>query len=517
MYTINDLIRRALVVNANGVATITPEETLTWEGLHHRIEAIAGALVARGVQKGDRVAIMSLNSANYFEMMFAVMWAGAIVAHINTRYVPREIMHCLQLLDGVWICTDQANLEVIESIKERVPGVKGMIYIGNDPAPPGYLGWDKLVAGDRAIGNQEPELTDVAQMYFTGGTTGVSKAVMITHSQILNAAQQTAAGIRSIDADSVYLHVAPMFHMGDGVMCFVSAMTTCANSFLDRFNMERFVATCNQEKVTWATMVPTMVRGLCLYVRESGQTIPSLKGIIYGGSPMPITVLELAMETFPQCEFVQGYGSTEALSITMLESRFHTLDERGKQLLSSAGRPFRGVLLSIQDEEGNSLPPGRVGEVCIRSNAVSKGYWGMPEMTARAFYNNWFHTGDAGYLDKEGFLFLVDRVKDMIITGGENVYSREVEEVLLGHPAVDECAVIGMPDEKWGEAVTAVIRCKAGLTIVETEVAVFCRDFLAGYKIPKQVFFVSENLPRTPIGKVQKNDLRQMMAKRLTT
>jgi long-chain acyl-CoA synthetase len=436
------------------------------------------------------------------------------VAPINTRYARREILHCLQDLDGVWICTDQANLESVESVRTNVEGVRGLIYIGDGPCPAGYLGLDELRSGDARLPIDDPDIADVAMIYFTGGTTGVSKGVMLTHGQILMAAQQSAAGIRSIDGEAVYLHVAPMFHMGDGVMCFVSAMTTCANAFIDRFEMKRFVETCNRDGVTWATMVPTMVRGLCLHIQESGQQIPTLKGIIYGGSPMPVSVLELAMQTFPAIEFVQGYGSTEALSITMLESHFHTLDDRGRRLLSSAGRPFRGVLISIQDDNGHELPVGAVGEICVRSNAVTKGYWRMPDMTKRAIKNNWFHTGDAGYLDDEGFLFLVDRVKDMIITGGENVYSREVEDVLLTHAAIDECAVVGMPDDKWGELVTAVLHCKADASVDVETLITLCRSQLAGYKVPKKFHFVSESLPRTAVGKIRKADVKALLQAR---
>lgn len=513
MYTIKDLLRRAVLVNANGTAVVDGDERQSWAQFQQRVEAIASTLIKRGLQKGDRVAILSVNSVRYFEMMYGVIWAGGIVAPVNTRFALREVVHCLNELDGCWICTDDSCLATVEAAKSETEGLRGLIHIGSGETPRGYISLAELHGGDGSHVNDEPRTEDIALIFFTGGTTGVSKGVMLTHSQILTASQQSAAGVRSIRSVDVYLHVAPMFHMGDGVMCFVSTMTTCGNAFIDRFDLQRFVDICNRDKVTWATMVPTMLRGLCLHLAATGATVPTLKGFIYGGSPMPASVLDMAMNTFPGVEFVQGYGSTEALSITMLEAKFHTLDERGKYLLRSAGRPFRGVLIGILDENGKPVEQGKVGEVCVRSNAVMKGYWRKPEMTKKALADNWFHTGDAGYVDEEGFLFLVDRVKDMVITGGENVYSSEVENVLLSHPDIEECAVIGIPDEKWGEAVHAVIRLKAERNLEIEILSLHCRATLAGYKVPKSWAFITEPLPRTALGKVRKADLKKQVPK----
>jgi long-chain acyl-CoA synthetase len=515
MYTIKDLVRRAVIINAGGPAVVTATETVSWSAFHDRVQAMASTLVKRGLQKSDRVAIIALNSARYFEMIYAVLWAGGVVAPINTRFAQREVVHCLEDLDGVWICTDQTCLPQAEEAREFVGGVRGLIYLGENECPKGYISYPELLSGDGMHLNDDPRVDDVAMIFFTGGTTGISKGVMLTHSQVLHASQQTAAGIRSIRYGEMYLHVAPMFHMGDGVMCFVSTMTTCGNAFIDKYDLQRFIDTCNRDNVTWATMVPTMVRSLCLHIAETGARIPTLKGIIYGGSPMSPTLLEMAMNTFPGLEFVQGYGSTEALSITMLEAEFHTLDEKGRRRLRSAGRPFRGVLIGIMDESGKELPQGSVGEVCVRSNAVMKGYWRKPDMTKKALHGNWFHTGDAGYLDEDGFLYLVDRVKDMVITGGENVYSSEVENALQAHADVEECAVIGLPDEKWGEAVHAIVRCKAGRSVGADTLTVHCRQHIAAYKTPKSYSFTSDPLPRTSIGKLRKDELRRSYAAKM--
>ena len=509
MYTIKDVLRRASTVNGKAIATISATETVSWSAFLERVQAMAGALVGCGLQQGDRVAILALNSVRHFEMMYAVLWVGGVVVPLNHRFAKREIIHCLQDLDGVWIGVDQSCLPLVEESMPHLDGVRGLFYLGADACPPGYVGYDELRRGNRLDAQYEPSVDDLAMIYFTGGTTGVSKGVMLTHGQVLAAAQQTGAGIRSIHAADIYLHVAPMFHVGDGVMCFVSAMKTCGNAFIDRYELKRFIDICNRDKVTWATMVPTMVRSLCVHINESGDHIPSLRGIIYGGSPMPAAVLELAMGTFPYIEFWQGYGTTEAQSITLLEAKFHTLDERGRRIMRSAGRPFHAVLIGILDENDKLLPFGKVGEICIRSNAVMKGYWRKPEMTRKALRDNWYHTGDAGYQDEEGFIYLVDRVKDMIITGGENVYSSEVENVLFTHPDIAEAAVIGLPHEKWGEAVHAVVLCKKGREVRDEDLSLYCRDYLAGYKVPKSYTFVNEPLPKTSVGKVRKETLRE--------
>ncbi len=514
MYTIKDLVRRAKSVNARRPATISAEETVTWAEFHDRIQAMAGALVEQGLKKGDRVAILALNSARQFEFWYAVLWAGGIVAPQNFRFAPREILHCLQDLDGIWICTDKACLPTIEEIRPVVPGVRGLFYIGDGECPPDYVRYEALRKGDGSAVVDEPLVNDPAMIYYTGGTTGVSKGVLFTHAQILSAAQQWAAGIRSMHAADTYLHVAPMFHMGDGVMCYVTAMKTCCNAFIDKYDLKRFIDICNRDGVSWSTMVPTMVRSLCLHVQETGVQLPTLRGVVYGGAPMPPAVLDMAMQTFPGLEFWQGYGATEAQSIAVLESKLHTLDERGQRLLRSAGRPFHSVLIGILDEQGDEVPHGTVGEICIRSNAVMQEYWRKPEMTRHALRGNWYHTGDAGYLDEEGFVYIVDRVKDMIITGGENVYSSEVENVLFTHPDIAEAAVIGLPHEKWGEAVHAVVLCKQGRTVRDEELILYCRDYLAGYKIPKSYTFVNEPLPRTSIGKVRKETLRESFSVR---
>jgi long-chain acyl-CoA synthetase len=509
MYTLKDTLRRTLILNANGAAIRDGERTFTWAELVARVQAVAAALIDLGFKQGDRLAIIGLNGARYFELQYAVLWAGGTVVPINTRYATRELIYCLHDSDGPWMCTDDEMLLTVEGIRSSLHGTKGLIYIGDHSCPEGYVSYEQLLRGDARVNTPEPRVDDVALIYFTGGTSGVPKGVMLTHSQLLAGAEQWVGALTSLSQQDVYLHVAPMFHMADGIMCFASAIATCANVFLRRFDLPALVEACNRHRVTCITLVPTMARMICLHLAETGQSIPSLRVMAYGAAPMPRAVLDLVMKTWPALQLYHGYGATEALTITILGPEYHTSDERGERLMRSCGRPFRGVLLSIQDAQHNHLPPGHVGEVCIRSNAVMKGYWNEPTLTRDVIVDNWYHSGDAGFLDEYGFLTLVDRVKDMLITGGENVYSVEVENVLMLHPAVEECAIIGLPHETWGEVVHAVVRLKKEMSAVAAELQLFCREHLAGYKVPKSVDIVTKALPKTPVGKVNKLELKR--------
>jgi long-chain acyl-CoA synthetase len=514
MYTIKDMLKRSLILNANGIAINDAAGSYTWSDIVRRVRSIAASLHALGFRRGDRMAIMSLNSARYFEMQSAVLWAGGAVVPVNTRYAAREIAYCLNDLDDPWICSDDEMLLRLEGIKSSLHRSRDLIYIGTNACPEGYVSCETLLQGDPSMDTPDPAVDDIALIYFTGGTTGVPKGVMLTHAQILAGSQQWAAAFANLTQDDVYIHVAPMFHMADGVMCFTATIVTCCNVFLERFSMQPFVDACNRCGVTCVTLVPAMARMICMYLNETGQSIPSLRLMVYGASPMPRSILDLVMKTFPSVQLYHGYGATEALSITILGPEYHTQDAHGEARMRSCGRPFRGVLLSIQDADHNELPAGQVGEVCVRSNAVMKGYWNKPKLTQEVLVDNWYHTGDAGFLDEQGFLTLVDRVKDMLITGGENVYSAEVENVLMQHPAVDECAIIGLPDEKWGEIVHAVIRCKKGQTAMGQELQEFCREYLAGYKVPKSVEFIERDFPRTPVGKLNKSELKRTLLDR---
>lgn len=524
MFTLNDLVRRAVLINRNGDAIRTREWSINWQEFEQRVERIASALVENGLQKGERVAMFSLNNPVYYQFLYAVIWAGGIAVPINTRFSQREMVECVNELRGCWLCADENFSSKLAEFETDLEGIKGHYFVGKGETPEGYRSLEQLqLQGANLPLTEDPLTTDTAMIFFTGGTTGRPKGVMLTHQQLKHGAQQMASGHLPYDPlreHDCYLHSAPMFHMADGIMCFMSPMVACANVFMERFDIAELVTLCKELKVSWLILVPTMLKALCDHIEEAAVSdpelrdnpIPTLKGVNYGGSPIPKALLTKVMQTFPGLQLFHGYGATEALIITQLGPTFHTLDEENTDILKSVGKPFRGVMIGIFDPDGNRLPNAEIGEIYVRSNSIMKGYWHNPDLTRDALKNSWYHTGDSGYLNDDGFLFLVDRVKDMIITGGENVYSAEVENVLSTLPAIDEVAIIGKPDPKWTEIVHAVIKFKPGQTATEDEIKAHCREFIAGYKVPKSVEFRTEPLPKTSVGKVDKVALRKSNA-----
>jgi len=511
LFVLNDIIRRAAALNARGPAIITDDYIVSWSELLNRAQCIAGALRDAGVQRGDRIAILSLNDPVYFQFLFGAIWAGAVVVPLNTRFSDAELVFCLNDLDGVWICSDANLRPTLARLSGQVEGVSGYFFVGEGEAPSMFTPFEDLLKGNPGSVGDDPVSEDVAMIYYTGGTTGSAKGVLLSHANIKYAAQQTISGLcssRSFGRDSIYVHAAPMFHMADGIMSFACAMVTCANTFIPRFEVPQFVEHCIRHKISWMTLVPTMVKMICEFLVDNRLDIPGLRGILYGAAPMPKPVLKLAMSTLPGVQLFQGYGSTEALIISMLGPEFHTGEAGHEALLCSAGTPFPGVLVGIFGENEQAMPVGEIGQVYVRSNAVMKGYWNRPDLTRNALADNWLRTGDLGYVNEMGYIFLVDRLKDMIITGGENVYPNEVETVLHGCADVDECAVVGLADEKWGETIHAFVRFRPGTVSDERELIKHCRKHLAGYKIPRTWHLVTDPLPRTAMGKLDKVHLR---------
>jgi long-chain acyl-CoA synthetase len=301
-----------------------------------------------------------------------------------------------------------------------------------------------------------------------------------------------------------------MFHLADGAMTFLVTLRGGSHCFLARFDPVAMMELIARHKVTMTLIVPTMVNMLVNHPDVGKHDLTSLERLIYGASPMPEAVIRRALEVLPQTRFNQAYGQSEASpGLTLMPHEYHSFEGPFAGRLKAAGRALAGVEVVILDHEDREVPRGTVGEVCARGNAVMLGYWQQPELTARTLRNGWLHTGDGGYMDELGFVFIVDRVKDMIITGGENVYSAEVEEAVYSHPAVAECAVIGVPDPQWGERVHAVVRCKAGQEVSEAELIGHCRARIAGYKLPRSVSFTETPLPLSGAGKILKTELRK--------
>jgi long-chain acyl-CoA synthetase len=319
-----------------------------------------------------------------------------------------------------------------------------------------------------------------------------------------------AQPIFQFSPEDVFLHAAPMFHLADGFFCMAAATFGVRNVFLPAFNPVQVLETIQSERITQALLVPTMVNMVVHHPDIGRYDLSSLQRVLYGASPMPEAVIRRAMDVIPNATFVQAYGQTEASPVlTLLGPEYHTTEGPYAGKLASAGCAVPGVDLAILDAEGCEVPRRRIGEICARGDNVMLGYWKLPEITAETLRGGWLHTGDGGYMDEEGFVFIVDRVKDMIISGGENVYSAEVENAIYQHEAVAECAVIGIPHETWGEQVHAVVRCKEEKTLSEEELITHCRRLIAAFKCPRSVEFVTAPLPLSGAGKILKRELRK--------
>jgi acyl-CoA synthetase (AMP-forming)/AMP-acid ligase II len=470
-----------------------------------RTTRLASALRTElGVGPSDRFAVMATNSHEYLELYHAAFLGAGIVNPLNLRLAPAELEFILKD-SGTKVCfVDFLFANNIDGIREAA-GIEKVVLIGPDLDSPHDLTYDDLLAAGEPTVPDEPEEDDPVILMYTGGTTGLPKGVLLDQrAEILNLYHVIMAV--GIQEDLTYLHQTPMFHAAS--MAGVLGVPTAGarSTFISLFDPVKVMENIEQHQVDWTVMVPTMIGMVLNHPEFRPERLASLRQLTYGASPMPEAVLTKLLELYPELELSQGYGMTEASAVlTFLTAADH---RRGGQVLKSAGRAVPGVTLSIQDDEGNILPAGETGEVCARAGNFMREYWKRPEETATAFRDGWYHTGDAGYLDAEGYLYLVDRVKDMIVTGGENVYSAEVENALSTHPDVEQVAVIGIPSEQWGEAVHAIVVPTEGSSPSEDELIAHARERIAGYKVPKSLELRSEPLPLSGALKVLKRELR---------
>ena len=502
------LLRRNIQIAAKETATIDGTRKRSWADMGERVARLAAALRGLGAGDGTRVAMLALNSDRYYEYFFAVPWAGGVFVPINTRLAPPEIEYWLSDSESTVLLVDDAFAEIAPAMREACPALETLIHVGDGPAPEGFLSYETLIAETAPCEAAARGGDDMVGIFYTGGTTGRSKGVMLTHNAMILNALQAAAPL-GYRRGAVYLHSAPMFHLANGAGMVNNTLNTGVNVFIPRFEPEAVLHAIARDKVTHALLVPTMINMLINHPATPSTDLSSLERLLYGASVIPEAVLKKAMELMPHVGFGQAYGQTEAAPVlTLLTPDRHVLDGPKAGKLKSAGQPVAGVELRIVDEDDNPVPPGTVGEVTARGPNVMAGYWKLPEVTETTLRGGWLHTGDAGYLDEDGFLFIVDRTKDMIVSGGENVYSAEVEHALYQHAAVAECAVIGVPSEQWGEQVHAIVRLKEGAQADEAELIAHSKGLIANYKCPRSVSFRDEPLPVSGAGKILKRDLR---------
>ncbi len=461
-----------------------------------------------GVEPGDRFAVMATNSHQYLELWHAAFLGCGVINPLNLRLAGPELDYIVRdsgtevVFVDAWFAQHFAN--AIAGSDEPSP-LRHTVLIGDGDVPHD-IKYEDLIASVDPLVPDEPEEDDLAVLMYTGGTTGLPKGVAVEHrAEMLNLYH--IAMVVPLLEDSVYFHQTPMFHAASlgGIMGTPAAGGTSV--FMPLFDPGPALDLMEAHGVSQTMMVPTMLGMLVNHPDFAPERLSDLQWLTYGASPMPAALLDRVLEMYPDLHITQGYGMTESSSLlTWLDEKEH---RKGGARLQSAGRPVPGVMISIQDEEGNILPPGENGEVCAKAGNFMREYWNKPEATAEVFVDGWYHTGDAGYLDEDGFLFLVDRVKDMIVSGGENVYSAEVESAISKHEAVEQVAVIGIPHDTWGEQVHAIVVCRAEASVNAEEIQEFCRAQIAGYKVPKSVEFRDEPLPLSGALKVLKRELRK--------
>ena len=456
-----------------------------------------------GVSRGDRFAVMALNSHQYMELYHAAFLGAGLINPLNLRLAPKELAFILGDSETKVCFVDTTFAPLIDAVRAEV-GIERVVLIGGGDVPHDVR-YEDLVGAGRPVVPEEPDEDDPVVLMYTGGTTGLPKGVLLEQrSEMLN--MYHVALIWGFDERWVCLHQTPMFHAASmGGILGVPA-SGGVSTFVPMFEPGAVLDAIESHGVTFTVMVPTMIGMLLDHPDFAPDRMASLETLTYGASPMPGALLERLIDLFPQLDLYQGYGMTECSAVlTALGPEEH---RRGGELLRSAGRPALGVVLSVKDAQGKPLPPRETGEVCAQGGNFMREYWKRPEETAEAFRGGWYHTGDAGYLDEEGYLYLVDRVKDMVVTGGENVYSVEVENALATHPAVAQVAVIGIPDDRWGEAVHAVVVLKPDVAATADDLKGHARERIAGYKLPKSIEFRNEPLPLSGALKVLKRELR---------
>jgi long-chain acyl-CoA synthetase len=502
-------VRRNAALYGDKIALEFEDRAFTWPEFEDRCARLAGVLRDLGLSNGDRVAMLGFNSHRYIEFYFGSMWAGGVMTPINFRWSVPEIVYALNDCAPEILLVDRAHVDLVKEIQAGVPDLRHVIFADDGSAPDGLLSYeDALGAADRAddAGRGYEEL---ACVFYTGGTTGRSKGVMLSHRNLMFNSLTGMVNLR-FNKETAHLHMGPLFHLAGGARIFMTTVAGGRHVVLPGFKADAVMQTIQDKKITHMVMVPTMLNMLMNDPSFGVYDLSSLTDLSYGASPMPEALIRRAIEALPTVRIAQSYGMTELSPVaTCLSPEFHELDGPYAGRLKSAGRPIFGVDVQIFDDRDNEVAQGEIGEVVVRGPNVMQGYWNKPELTAEALRNGWMHTGDAGYVDEEGFLFMVDRVKDMIISGGENVFSAEVEDVLMKHADVVECAVIGIPSDKWGEQVHAVVVPREGSKVTAEDLMAHCRDFIAPYKCPRSVDLRGEPLPQSGPGKILKSELRK--------
>jgi long-chain acyl-CoA synthetase len=500
-------LRKAIAFDANAEALVCGDVRLDNRTFVDRVARLASALVEFGMGDDDRVAMLAANGQHYIEYYFGVLWGGGVIVPINSRFALPEMIEQIRDAGPTVLIVDENFADIGAQLAEAAPSVKALLYAGAGEAPPKAVNYEAVLAAARPREDALRGGEQLACIFYTGGTTGRSKGVMLSHRNLWANAVVTA-GRLGLDASMVSLHAGPLFHLAAGARVFTTAMLGGKHVVIPRFTPADALNAIVRDRVTVATFVPTMLSMLLELPNLASYDLSSLRMITYGASPMPETVLAECMRRFPSVDFAQSYGMTELSPVATILGPEDHLPDAPKRHLRSAGRAISSAEIKVVDARDRELPCGEIGEILVRGPMVMQGYWNKPELSAETLRGGWMHTGDSGYFEPDGYLYIADRIKDMIISGGENVYSTEVENAICAHPDVLQCAVIGIPDQRWGESVHAVVVRRQAAVLTGDDIVAHCRGLIAGYKCPRSVDVREQPLPLSSVNKINKAELR---------
>ena len=506
MLSLTQPLHKALIERPDALALVCQSRRRSWRQLVDRVSRLAAVLQAQGVRPGDRVAVLALNSDHLVAALHAIWWAGAVINPVNIRWSAKEIAYSLDDCDSRVLLVDEHFHAQLPALRGESRCLQVLMHWGEGAAPAGLLDGPALADAATPVADAGRHGEDLAAVMYTGGTTGRPKGVMLSHTNlVVGQLSANLAATRPVDA--VGINFAPMFHVGGLGLMLQLFQRLAPQVLLPAFDEVAVLQAIQAERGSETFMVPTMLKRLVEHPRFAEFDTASLQLVLYGAAPIDEALLDAAMRALPNAGFCQLYGMTELSPVVTALPAWCHRPGQPRQRLRSVGRPVPIATLEIRDEQDRPLPRGQVGEIVVRSPGMMAGYWGQPALSAEALRGGAMHTGDGGWMDEDGFVYVVDRLKDMIVTGGENVYSAEVENAITQLPQVSACAVIGTPDDTWGERVHAIVVLRPGAQLSEAEVVAHCRTLIAGYKCPRGVEFRTE-LPLSAAGKVLKHALR---------
>lgn len=506
--SILDYVRRGAIYYGNRPSVMFEDQQLTFEEVYVNGNRIANALQQLGIKKGDKVAFLLTNSLESMEISFGQLFAGIARVPLNVRLSINELQHMINETEAKALLFTEEFVNHAVQLKALCPTVEIFAQMNGTPEHDWIINMSEAIA---AASSEEPSMdldpSDILSIQYTSGTSGVLKAVVHTEEAYRAIINNILVSLDIVETDTM-LHAAPLTH-ASGTFLIPHWISGATNHILSGFEPTQYLSTIHESKPTRITIVPTMLAMLLAQKDITQYSFDSIRDIIYGTSPMPKELLQRGIDLWGP-KFIQFYGSTEApVFVTKLTKEDHIIDqEEDSKRLLSCGRPVSTAAVKIVDEQGEEVSTGNIGEITIKADHTMSSYWKAPELTEETIKDGWIYSGNLGYFDHEGYLYLVDRKSDMIISGGFNIYPREVEEIIYQHPSVLEVGVVGVPHEKWVETVKAFVVLREGESVTEQEIIDFCQDRIASYKKPTQVEFIDE-LPKTSVGKVVRRLLRE--------